>query len=116
MPCKPKKPCAYYGCRELTENRYCDEHAKLTARHYNKYQRDPKSKKRYDADWQKISCAYLSANPLCELCKTDGRLTAATLVHHRRKLSDGGTNDVENLQALCQSCHSRLHARQGDCF
>jgi 5-methylcytosine-specific restriction protein A len=36
------------------------------------------------------------------------------LVHHKQKLSNGGTNDYKNLQALCQLCHSSLHARQND--
>ena len=31
-------------------------------------------------------------------------------VHHKKKLSDGGTHDRENLIALCKSCHSKIHA------
>jgi 5-methylcytosine-specific restriction protein A len=46
----------------------------------------------------------------------NGKLAAAETVHHKRKMSDGGTNDWDNLQALCSSCHSSLHAGQGDYF
>jgi len=116
MPYKPKKPCAYPGCPKLTAARYCEEHAKAEAKRYNKYDRDPESNRRYGRSWAKIRAAFLSANPLCELCKQEGRLTPAVLVHHKRRLTDGGTNDWQNLQALCQECHSRLHAESGDYF
>lgn len=116
MPYKAKKPCAYRGCRELTSKRYCDFHAKQEAKRYNRNERDPESSKRYGRTWKQIRAAFLSANPLCVICKEQDRLTPATLAHHKIKLSDGGTNDWENMAALCQECHSRLHARQGDYF
>lgn len=116
MPYKAKKPCAYRGCGNLTSGRYCEEHAKEEANRYNRYDRDPKANKRYGRSWNRIRAAFLSANPLCELCRKDGRLKPAELVHHKRKLTDGGTNDWSNLQALCSECHSRLHAEQGDYF
>ena len=36
MPCKPKRPCAYPGCPELTDGRYCAEHQKIITAHYNR--------------------------------------------------------------------------------
>jgi 5-methylcytosine-specific restriction protein A len=116
VPYKAKKPCAHPGCAKLTASRYCEEHQKVEAKRYNKYDRDPDANKRYGRSWNRIRAAFLSANSLCELCKIDGRLTPATLVHHKRKLTEGGTNDWGNLQALCGECHSRLHAKQGDYF
>ena len=116
MPYKPKKPCAQRGCRELTASRYCEAHAKQEAKHYNRHGRDPVSNKRYGRTWKRIRAAFLSANPLCELCKRGGRLTPAAQVHHKVKLADGGTNDWSNLQALCAECHSRLHCQQRDYF
>lgn len=116
MPYKPKKPCAYPGCPKLTNKRYCVEHTKQEARRYERYERDPETHKRYGRSWVRIRKAFMSANPLCELCKTEGRLNPAELVHHKRKLTEGGTNDWSNLQALCPECHSRLHAVQGDYF
>ena len=114
MPYKAKKPCAHRGCRELTASRYCEAHAKQEAKRYNRSDRDPESNKRYGRTWKQIRAAFLSANPLCVMCQNDGRLTPATLAHHKVKLSDGGTNDWDNMVALCQECHSRLHAGQGD--
>ena len=116
MPSKPKKPCAFPGCPLLTHDRFCAAHAKQEARQYNRYGRDPDSGKRYGRRWAKVRAAFLREHPLCELCSADGRVTPAEMVHHRLKAADGGTNDWDNLQALCQSCHSRLHARQGDYF
>ena len=116
MPYKAKKPCARPGCRNLTSDRYCEEHAKQEAKRYNQYDRDPASNKRYGRSWARIRAAFLQANPLCVLCKKDGRLTPATMVHHKVKLTDGGTNDWNNLQALCHEWHSRLHGQQGDYF
>ena len=114
MPRKSKKPCAFPGCPALTDNHYCDEHSKQESRRYNRYQRNPNSSKRYGNSWRKISEAYRKANPLCELCKEGGRLTPAALVHHKIKVADGGTHEASNLMALCDSCHSKLHAEQGD--
>ena len=28
--------------------------------------------------------------PICEACNAEGRLTPAEIVHHKRKLTDGG--------------------------
>ena len=109
MPYKPKRPCSHSGCPELTNGRFCEEHAKQEAARYEKYQRDPATRKRYGKTWRKIRTAFLSANPLCEICKSDDKLIPAELVHHIVPLADGGTNEWSNLQALCSNCHSSLH-------
>jgi 5-methylcytosine-specific restriction endonuclease McrA len=31
-------------------------------------------------------------------------------VHHIIRIADGGTNDEENLVALCRRCHNRVTA------
>jgi 5-methylcytosine-specific restriction protein A len=116
MPYKPKRGCAYPGCARLTYRCYCEQHEPLMTRQYNHYLRDPATAKRYGAAWKKTRAAYLAANPLCVICQRNGRLTPAALVHHKIKLSDGGTNDWTNLMSLCDACHSRLHAEQGDYF
>ncbi|MCL2577969.1 MAG: HNH endonuclease [Defluviitaleaceae bacterium] len=116
MPFKPRKPCAHPGCRELTSGRFCETHAKEVMKRYNQYSRDPNANKRYGRRWKRIQAAYISVNPLCEICKGESKLVPATTVHHKIKLTDGGTNAKENLQALCASCHSRLHVSEGDYF
>lgn len=80
-------------------------------RHYEHFARGYDQHKRYDAAWRKIRDRYIQRNPLCEMCLGQGVATVATLVHHRKPLADGGTNDEDNLMSLCVSCHEKLHHR-----
>ncbi len=113
MPRKPKRPCSYPGCSRLTDGQYCDEHRKIAERQYNRYLRDPDTNKRYGRAWRRIRLQYIQAHPLCEQCELEGRLTPAEEVHHIVPLTDGGTNDVSNLMALCKSCHSSITINDG---
>ena len=114
MPRKPKRPCSYPGCPELVEGRFCKKHEQEEARRYEKYQRDPETRRRYGRAWKRIRDRYIKARPLCEECKRNGKLTPSEEVHHIIPLSEGGTNKQKNLMALCKSCHSRIHAERGD--
>ncbi len=109
MPYRAKKPCAHPGCRELTSSRFCPAHAKQDAREYERYRRDPATRKRYGQAWRLIRDRYISAHPLCERCLQAGRTTPAEHVHHKTELSAGGSHDESNLMSLCKSCHSSLH-------
>ena len=114
MPYKAMKPCGYPCCPALTDRQYCPEHQKLVSSHYNRYERDPASKKRYGYQWQKIRALFLAVHPLCAECLVRGSATPASEVHHILPLSRGGTNDEANLAALCKPCHSAISARDGD--
>lgn len=114
MPRKPKRPCSHPGCPNLTEGRFCEEHAKQHNQNYEKYERDKSTKRRYGRCWKRIRDKYVSQHPFCELCYEKGILVETEEVHHKEKLSDGGTHDRDNLIALCKSCHSKIHAQQGD--
>ena len=114
MPRKPKKPCAYQGCPNLTDDRYCDVHKHLEkkeANDYNRYSRDPDSNKRYGRAWKRIRDRHVSTHPLCEVCKEHGRLTPVEEVHHIVPLTEGGTNKKDNLLSVCHSCHMKIHGR-----
>ena len=108
MPRKPKRPCSYPGCGKLADGQYCDEHGQLAEKQYNRYLRDPDTNKRYGRAWKKLRARFLLQHPLCELCRSEGRLTAAEEVHHVLPLANGGTNEEGNLMALCKSCHSKI--------
>ena len=114
MPRKPKHPCSYPGCKELTEKRFCPEHEKLENKRYEKYDRDPASRKRYGPVWKRIRDAYAKENPLCEECLKEGRLVPMAQVHHIKPLREGGDHSRENLVSLCAACHARIHAERGD--
>jgi 5-methylcytosine-specific restriction protein A len=113
MPKKPKRPCSYPGCPALTDGRYCAAHQKLADQQYEKYQRDPSTKKHYGRTWKRIRDRYIAAHPLCEQCKKAGKLTPTEEVHHIVPLSRGGTHAEGNLMSLCTSCHSEITAREG---
>jgi 5-methylcytosine-specific restriction protein A len=57
MPYKPQHPCAHPGCAALTASRFCPAHTKQEARHYERYQRDPATRKRYGRSWAKVRAA-----------------------------------------------------------
>lgn len=114
MPRKPKRPCRYPGCGRLSDGPYCEEHAKLMNRHYNRFSRGYDSGKRYGRAWRKIRDRYIAAHPLCERCLEEGRLTPVEEVHHILPVSQGGTHDPGNLMSLCQSCHTKIHLEIGD--
>lgn len=116
MPSKPKRPCRMVGCGRLCGDgeQYCSEHKQVTEKHYNKFQRDPQTNKRYGRAWKRIRDRYIKAHPLCEQCKQSGRVVAAEEVHHILPLSQGGGNETENLMALCKPCHSKITAESGD--
>lgn len=114
MPRKPKRPCSHPSCPELTDNRFCEAHAKQEARRYERYQRDPATRKRYGRAWKRIRDRFIKVNPLCEECKRKGKLTRAQEVHHILPLAQGGTHDESNLMSVCKPCHSSITARDGD--
>ena len=113
MPIKPKRPCSFPGCPELTDGMFCEEHAKQEARRYERYGRYPAAKKRYGRTWKRIRDRYINAHPLCERCAKDEKVTPAEEVHHIKPLSQGGTNAEDKLMSLCKSCHSKISARDG---
>jgi len=112
MPMKPKRPCSYPGCPELTNNRHCEKHQKEMDSRYNN-ERALLMRKRYGRHWKRIRDRYIRLHPLCEQCQKDGKLTPAGEVHHIVPLSKGGDHDEENLMALCTSCHSTITAKEG---
>jgi 5-methylcytosine-specific restriction endonuclease McrA len=56
--------------------------------------------------WQTIRSRVLTANPLCVLCQAKGQIEPALEVDHIEALTNGGSNDAENLQGLCLECHA----------
>jgi 5-methylcytosine-specific restriction endonuclease McrA len=58
--------------------------------------------------WKEISKRNLRENPLCVMCKAEGKIVAATETDHIIPISKGGDPWAkENLQSLCKP-HNRL--------
>ena len=111
MPYKPKKPCCYPGCPELTNERFCDKHRPQASREYNRYIRDEDSKKFYNSTaWRKLSALQLKREPLCAECLKAGRIQHAEIADHIKPIREGGARlDINNIQSLCRGCHNRKH-------
>lgn len=70
--------------------------------------------------WQKLQAATLQAQPYCERCKANGRLTPSKVVHHIQPIESGHSSeeyerlayDPQNLQALCHQCHADIHRKE----
>lgn len=113
MPKRPKRPCRFSGCPNLTDSKsgYCQDHDKQANTTYDKFIRGYRHSERYGACWKKIRDIYIRQNPLCELCRSKGKFVSAQLVHHIKPIAEGGTNVFDNLMALCVSCHEKIHKR-----
>lgn len=71
--------------------------------------------------WLRLRRSKLTANPICERCQAEGRITPAEEVHHIVPVEDGLTVrekeslmfDAHNLQSLCHECHVKIHTEMG---
>ena len=67
--------------------------------------------------WHNLRNSYIHNNPLCEECMKDGVVTPATQVHHIKPFMSGLSEDerwqlltdINNLMAVCDLCHHKLH-------
>ncbi|MEQ8154481.1 MAG: HNH endonuclease signature motif containing protein [Clostridiaceae bacterium] len=102
MPRKPRKPCSFPACPELTEERYCEKHKKLYGN-----ERGSAASRGYDSKWRTVSKIYLKRNPLCVSCLKDIKFVEAAVVDHI--IPHRGDKalfwDESNWQALCKRCH-----------
>lgn len=102
MPRKPKRPCRYPGCPNLSDGVYCEVHRGLFAR-------ENAASRGYDGKWRIARKRYLRKNPLCVKCMAEGVITPATVVDHI--IPHRGNQklfwDESNWQPLCKNCHDR---------
>jgi 5-methylcytosine-specific restriction protein A len=108
VPYAAPTPCNHPGCPALVHGGYCTKHEQQHRRLADRstdQNRQSASRRGYDRIWRRNRRYYLSKHPICE--DERGCDRAATEVHHRVPIADGGTNEVDNLQALCKGCHSR---------
>jgi len=111
MPSKPARACSHRGCPNLVRDpnrRHCDTHQ---SEEWSRQKAERTSPTSYGARWNRISKRFLRVNPECRGCGG-----AAELVHHIIPRAEGGSDGAGNLVALCQPCHSTVHATRGDYF
>lgn len=119
MPWAPKKPCAERGCPQLTSTRYCPDHQEQAAKREKDRKtafdrtRPSASIRGYTSDfWRKRRAEVFKRDPWCMSCTT----SRSTHADHKVPRARGGTDDLDNLQGLCRSCHSRKTAREDSGF
>jgi 5-methylcytosine-specific restriction protein A len=57
--------------------------------------------------WMKIREEVMNRDcGICQTCKRNGNVSAATQVDHIIPLHQGGTDAMDNLEAICTNCHS----------
>ncbi len=110
MPYKPKKPCSYPGCPNLTDSQYCLEHkAYERANIYRSGSRNPFYTSK---EWRRTREEFLNEHPFCVMC---GR--PKEIVDHIIPIEHGGaTLNWNNLQPLCWGCHTRKSIKEGSRF
>ncbi len=92
---------------------------KTHAQRLREAQPRPKDARPHSADrgyghyWRKIRAIQLSREPLCRMCKANGRTEAATMVDHIKPKSQGGSDMADNLQSLCWDHHNQKTRREG---
>ena len=99
----------------MTHARRCDRHRKQEQKESDRGRKaDPFRRIYTSKTWRRVREVKLAMDPLCERCKANGRIEAATEVHHRIAVRDGGDPfDVAGLESLCKPCHSRESAESG---
>lgn len=77
------------------------------------YSRLSPSKRGYGRDWQALRLRHLASEPLCRMCKAEGRITAATVVDHIVPIEQAPHRrlDASNCQSLCKPHHDSTKQR-----
>jgi len=114
-PRRAARPCSHPGCPGLVRGRgsYCETHER---EHRDRYElgRGSSASRGYGARWRRLRKIFLAAHPLCEdpygIHASYSEVSPSTDVDHIIARKDGGTDEWNNLQALCHECHSRKTA------
>jgi len=61
---------------------------------------------------QRMRERLFTKQPLCVLCRRNGRYVLATIRDHIIPLFEGGRDDERNEQGLCQSCSDAKTAEE----
>jgi 5-methylcytosine-specific restriction protein A len=117
MPTAPPLACSTVGCGgKRQRGEACDRCGRGGKRAANREydaRRGTRTERGYDNRWLRFAKQYLRANPLCVDCQTEGRVGAASEVHHLEKLSERPDLKYEpsNLAGLCKQHHSKRTSR-----
>jgi 5-methylcytosine-specific restriction enzyme A len=118
MPKRMKVRCAVRGCPRTTYERFCEEHAGLAGRLYDRRRAKP-VERGYDAAWRRLAKIrrYWDGGG-CQRCRAAGRLTLSVLVDHIMPIHVRPDWRLEfgNTQVLCVPCHGRKTGEDLRCY
>lgn len=116
MPIAAPRPCRHAGCGKLVRDGsgFCAAH--LGDKKVGTFA-DPKRGSRhargYGSAWDKLRLRILRRDAgLCQPCLQQGRIEQAKQVDHIVPKALGGTDDDDNLQAICEPCHKSKTAAE----
>jgi 5-methylcytosine-specific restriction endonuclease McrA/predicted kinase len=111
MPARALRPCKHPGCGRLSTDGACSLHAAQIKRERSNWSQKPPTERGYGSTWVKIrKLAMLRDGAICKVCLAEGRVTQATEIDHIIPKSQGGTDEEDNLQAICKRCHAHKTA------
>lgn len=68
----------------------------------------------YGSAWDRLRVGILARDMhLCQPCLAEGRATPARTVDHIKPKAKGGTDNPENLRAICDECHKAKTTAEG---
>lgn len=90
-------------------------HSKRKESNWNNHHKGRTTTQRgYGAKWRKTRASILRRDKgLCQPCLKQGKYTRATEVDHIVEKAVGGADSLDNLQAICSTCHKRKTGRAG---
>jgi 5-methylcytosine-specific restriction protein A len=109
-PFAPPHPCAERGCPALVHGKpRCPAH--MSAYWKRKQDARPAGLTKFyqSTAWKRLRAVKRAQDPLCEMCKAEGRVTPVEQVDHIERVVDRPDLALvlENLRSLCFSHHSR---------
>lgn len=109
-PTKTKKACRHVGCGEASYDSYCSKHSNENFKYFGERKHAP-SKIYTTERWARLRKMILAQQPICIV---SGCNSPASHVDHIIGINEGGPSfDINNLQGMCHSCHSRKTLREG---
>jgi 5-methylcytosine-specific restriction protein A len=105
MPQSAPKPCKVCGTLVHDGTSRCAAH-KVRDGTFSDRRRGSRHERGYGAEWTKKRDQIMERDGgLCQTCARAGRVTLAYAVDHKVPKFEGGTDDDENLEAICKPDH-----------
>lgn len=106
MPLRAKTICRRNGCsRAISEPGYCELHKQFTSG-WAESSKASNTVRGYGWSWRQLRNSIITKHAgLCQVCLKQDRVTLATEVDHILSKANGGTDEDNNLQAICKTCH-----------